>query len=47
MNGVGQEAADELRNLAESAEQLRVASRPEDITEVLLSEFRTGGAFPP
>jgi hypothetical protein len=42
MNGVGQEAADKLRNLAESAVQLRVASRPEDITEVLLCEFRMG-----
>jgi hypothetical protein len=42
MNGVGQEAPDKVRNYAKSAVPLRVASRPEDITEVVHCEFRTG-----
>jgi 3-oxoacyl-[acyl-carrier protein] reductase len=33
--GVGQEAADKLRNVVQAAVPLRVASRPEDIAEVV------------
>jgi 3-oxoacyl-[acyl-carrier protein] reductase len=33
--GVGQEAADKLRNVVQAAMPLRVASRPEDVAEVV------------
>jgi len=50
--GVGQEAADNLRELVKSAVPLRVASRPEDIAEVvtfvagLASRHMTGAIIP-
>jgi 3-oxoacyl-[acyl-carrier protein] reductase len=52
INGVGQEAADTLRNLVKSAVPLRVASKPEDIAEVVMflagpaSRHMTGTIIP-
>jgi hypothetical protein len=50
--GVGQEAADKLRNVVQAAVPLRVASRPEDIAEVVTflagpgSRHMTGAIVP-
>jgi len=50
--GVGQEAADSLRELVKSSVPLRVASRPEDIAEVVkflaspASRHMTGAIIP-
>ncbi len=52
VNGVGQEAADKLRALVKSAVPLRVASKPEDIAEVVTflagpaSRHMTGAIVP-
>ncbi len=52
VNGVGQEAADKLRELVKGAVPLRVASRPEDIAEVVMfvagpaSRHMTGAIVP-
>ena len=52
VNGVGQEAADKLRALVKSAVPLRVASKPEDIAEVVMflagpaSRHMTGAIVP-
>jgi NAD(P)-dependent dehydrogenase (short-subunit alcohol dehydrogenase family) len=52
VNGVGQEAADKLRNLVKSAVPLRVASKPEDIAEAVVflagsaSRHMTGAIIP-
>jgi 3-oxoacyl-[acyl-carrier protein] reductase len=50
--GVGQEAADKLREVVKSSVPLRVASRPEDIAEVVTflaspaSRHMTGALVP-
>jgi len=52
LNGVGQEAADKLREVVKSRVPLRVASRPEDIAEVVTflagpaSRHMTGSIVP-